>query len=60
VRSGTGPHAACMPDSMTPGFGRPVLLDRQVQALAAGALVVVTVTATGDLTTGWNIIGDGP
>jgi hypothetical protein len=49
-----------MPDSMTPGFGRPVLLDRQVQALAAGALVVVTVTATGDLTTGWNIIGDGP
>jgi len=42
---------------MTPGFGRLVLLDRQVQALAAGALVVVSVIATGDLAAGWNIIG---
>ena len=44
---------------MTPGFGRAVLLDRRVQALAAGALVVVSVNATGDLA-GWSIIGDGP
>jgi hypothetical protein len=44
---------------MTPGFGRAVLLDRRVQALAAGALVVVSVIATGDLAAGWNIIDDG-
>jgi hypothetical protein len=44
---------------MTPGFGRPVLLDRRVQALAAVALVVVSFVATGDLAAGWNIIGDG-
>jgi len=48
-----------VPDSMTPGFGRPVLLARRVQALAAGALVVVSVIATGDLAAGWNIIGGG-
>jgi hypothetical protein len=45
---------------MTSGFGSPVLLDHRVQTLAAVALVVVNVIATGDLAAGWNIIGDRP